>query len=216
MMTHISNCLTRALALSVVVTILATGPAAAEQGTHRSTKELREDLRATQQEYKKYQGLTSKVKSAANQSSNAARESVIHNFQDFMGFCIQRREGELGKEVTLKQHGKMVQPGTTDAAEVGTPVPVKKSAKGSGLYGTTNGDRMRQLSHMKSLYISAKNNSRPAIEKQTNAFDRYVKTIEKFGHQLEWGINGLTQELDRRDAEAEDKARKDKEELEDD
>jgi hypothetical protein len=199
--------LTQALVLVAAVLTLSV-PAVAKEGSHRSTRELEKDLRDTKQEYKKYQSLSGKLNSAARQSSNTARETAVHNFQDFMGECIKRREGELGQEITLKQHGKMVETGTTDVTEVGTPVPAKKGAKGSGVYGTTNGDRLRQLTNMKSLYVSAKNNSRPAIEKQSQAFERYTETIGKFGSQLEWGMNGLTQELERREAEENEKKEK--------
>jgi hypothetical protein len=205
-LTHFLILLTAVVALSV--------PAVAKQGSDRSTRELEKDLRDTKQEYKKYEDLLSKLNSAARQSSNTARETAIHKFQDFMGECIKRREGELGEVMTLKQHGKMVESGTTDVTKVGTPVPVKKSGKGSGVYGTANGDRLRQLTNMKSLYVSAKNNSRPAIEMQDQAFDRYTTTIDKFGSQLTWARDAMTQELERR--EAEKKEKKDKEEEETD
>ncbi len=199
--------LTQTLVLVAAVLTLSV-PAVAKQGSHRSTRELEKDLRDTQQEYKKYNSLSGKLNSAAKQSSNTARETAVHNFQDFMGECIKRREGELGEVITLKQHGKMVESGTTDVTEVGTPVPAKKGAKGSGVYGTTNGDRLRQLTNMKSLYVSAKNNSRPAIEKQNEAFERHTVTIGKFGSQLEWALNALTQELEQREAEKKDKQEK--------
>jgi len=192
--------LTRTLVF-LVAAIFWTLPAIAQQGSHRSTRELKQDLRTTRQEYKKYEGLTAKLKSAAKQSANTARETAAHNLQDFMGDCIERRESELGEEITLKQHGKMVKTGTTEVAEVGSPVPARKASKGSAVYGTTNADRLRQLTNMKSLYVSAKNNSRPAIEMQTQAFDRYSQIIDKFGDQLKWAINGLTQELERRETE---------------
>ncbi|MDX2472724.1 MAG: hypothetical protein QNL91_03375 [Candidatus Krumholzibacteria bacterium] len=198
------NRLTQILVLAAAVLTLSV-PAVAKQGSHRTTRELDKDLRATKNEYKEYKSLSSKLKSSAKQSSNTARETAVHKFQDFMGQCIERREGELGEEMTLKQHGKMVESGTTNVTEVGTPVPVKKSAKGSGVFGTTNEDRLRQLTNMKSLYVSAKNNSRPAIEKQNEAFERYSVTIEKFGSQLEWALNGLTEELERREAEKKEK-----------
>ncbi len=191
------------LALAVVA-LLPTWAAAA-QGTHRSDSELKRDLRDTEREFKQYKSLKSKLESSAKQSSNTARETAIHNFQDFMGECIRRREGELGEEITLKQHGKMVKSGTTKVAEVGSPVPVKKSAKGLAVHGTTNSDRLQQLSNMKTLYVSSKNNSRPAIERQEGAFGRYTETIDKFGHQLEWAIDGLTQELAQREAAAQEK-----------
>ncbi len=194
----------RVLLVMIVAAALAA-PAALAKDTPRSDSALNKDLRTTKQEYKKFQGLESKLHSAANQSSNTARETAVHNLQDFMGECIRRREGDLSEIMTLKQHGKNVKSGTTDVAEVGAPVPGKKSAKGSAVYSTTSGDRLRQLSGMKSLYISAKNNSRPAIEKQTGAFERYEETIGKFGQQLSWGVDAMTLEMEHREALAEKK-----------
>lgn len=198
---------TQTMVVIGLATVLSAS-ALAGQGTDRSTGELEKDLRATKQEFKKFQSLESKLKSAAKQSSNTARETAVHNFQEFMGDCIKRREGELSEVMTLKQHGKMVKSGTSKVSEVGSPVPVKKAGKGVGIYNTTDGDRLRQLTNMKSIYVSAKNNSRPAIEKQAQAFERYTETIAKFGQQLEWAVNGLTQELDRRDAEKKAKSEK--------
>jgi len=169
--------------LIIVATMTAT--VWAGQGTHRSSSELKKDLRASNLELKNFKSLQSKLSSSARQSSNAARQSVIANFQEFMGKCIVRREADLGDEITIKQHGKNVTSGTTDVAKAGTPVSVKNSGKGLGVYGTSNGDRMRQLSNMKSIYVGAKNNSRPAIEKQTGAFERYSETVGKFGNQLQ-------------------------------
>jgi hypothetical protein len=202
---------TQTMVVIGLATVLSAS-ALAGQGTDRSTSELEKDLRTTKQEFKKFQSLESKLKSAAKQSSNTARETAVHNFQDFMGDCIKRREGELSEVMTLKQHGEMVKPGTSKVSEVGSPVPVKKAGKGVGIYNTTDGDRLRQLTNMKSIYVSAKNNSRPAIEKQAQAFERYTETIAKFGQQLEWAVNGLTQELDRRDAEEKAKNEKKAEE----
>ena len=196
----------RFIFILAVLTLAAVGTSMAAQGTHRTTPELKKDLRDTNQEFKKYEGLLSKLNSSAKQSSNTARQTAVHNLQDFMGKCIQRREADLGDEITLKQHGKMVKSGTTDVADVGAPVPGNKRAKGSGLYDSSNSHRMSQLSNMKSLYVSAKNNSRPAIERQEGAFDRYLETVGRFGNQLEWAANGLQSESDRREAEAEAEA----------
>lgn len=192
---------TRCLLTMVLIAILPL-IALAEQEKPRSTNELEKDLRATQKEFKKFQSLDSKLASAAKQSSNSARTSVTQDFQDFMGECIKRREGDLSEVMTIKQHGKMVQSGTTDVAEVGSKVPGNKRAKFSQDLGASSNPRVRQLSSMKSLYISAKNSLQPAVERQGDAFDRYSDTIAKFGQQLQWGLNELTAELDRRAAES--------------
>ena len=165
-------------------------------GPERTTNEIEKDLRATQGEIKKFKDLHSKLESAGRQSSNAARQKVIQKLQDFMGECVQRREGDLGEDITIKQHGKMVQSGTTDAALYGKSDPNKKTDQSE----VVNSDRLRQLSGMKSIYVGAKNNSRPAIERQGEAFDRYTETIGKFGQQLEWGANAMTRELEKRSA----------------
>jgi len=181
--------------------------------TARSTSEIKKDLRATENEYKKFKSLRSKLDSAAKQSSNTARETAVHNLQDFMGECIRRRESDLSDVITIKQHGEMVKSGTTDVAKAGAPVPGNTSAKGQ-VYSSSNADRARQLSGMKSIYVGAKNNSRPAIERQQGAFERYTETIGKFGQQLEWGVKGMSNELAQREADAEAKAKAEKEKVE--
>jgi len=200
------------LLILAAVTVLPSLLTAA-QGTHRTTAELKKDLRATEREYKEFKSLRSKLESAAKQSSNTARKTAIHNFQDFMGECIRRRESDLGSEITIKQHGKMVESGTTDVAKAGAPVPGNKSSKGHGVYESSNGDRLRQLSGMKSIYVGAKNNSLPAIERQTQAFERYAETIGKFGQQLAWGIDGLNNELAKREAAAKAKKQAEQDKL---
>jgi len=202
-----------AIGLLNIILIAMLPTVAGAAGTHRTTSEIKKDLRATEQEYNKFKSLRSKLKSAAKQSSNTARETAVHNLQDFMGQCIGRRESDLGDEITIKQHGKMVESGTTKVAEAGAPVPGSKSAKGQ-VYSSSNADRARQLSGMKSIYVGAKNNSRPAIERQEGAFDRYTETIGKFGQHLEWGINGMSNELARREAEAEAKQKAEQEKVE--
>ncbi len=190
-----SQNLRKVVVLGMVVLFLtgmATALAQSDQGNHRKTSELEKDLKATKGEFKAFNSLVRKLESSASQSSNAARDKATENLQDFMGECIGRREKDLGTEMTIKQHGETVKTGTTDVAHVGSPVPSNKSGKGKGLEGTSNENRMRQLSQMKSLYVAAKNNRRPAIEKQGDAFSRYSETIKKFGDQIQWGITDLT------------------------
>ncbi|MFT5234438.1 MAG: hypothetical protein ACI9UQ_002484, partial [Candidatus Krumholzibacteriia bacterium] len=124
-------------ALITVATMTAT--VWADQGSHRSTSELKKDLRATNLELNNFKSFQSKLSSSARQSSNAARQSVIADIQVFIGECIVRREGDLGDEMTIKQHGKDVTSGTTDVAKAGAPVSVKNSGKGLGVYSTSNG-----------------------------------------------------------------------------
>jgi len=189
----------------LAMVIFFISPAFAQQAQQRSTRELEEDLRSTREEYRQYENLAEKLARAGRQSSNTARNTATRNIQDFMGSCIERREGELGEEITLKQHGKMVKSGTTSVAEAGSPVPARKSAKGSGVYDSPNADRLRQLSQMKSLYVSAKNNSRLAVEKQNEAFERYTQTVEKFGELLSLAIDKYSGELDSRNVQLKEK-----------
>lgn len=188
-----------AFALAAFLPVLAT----AQQDQPRSTSELEKDLRATQKEYKKFKNLSSSLDSSAKQSSNTARKSVIKDFQDFMGECIKRRESDLSEVMTIVQHGEMVKSGTTDVVEVGSKVPGTRQSKFETTRGANSDPRVSQLSNMKSLYIAAKNNTQPAIERQGDSFDRYSDTINKFGQQLQSGINQMSSELDRRAAEAE-------------
>jgi|GEM_PF-3254947 len=200
--------LTQGLLLLVLVTLMPV--LAMAQENPPTTPELEKALRATQREFKDFKSLRSKLESAGKQSSNASRSSSVQNFQEFMVECIFRRERELGEDITLKQHEGTVKSGTTEVAELGAPVPTRKRSKGSNLAGTLNGARLNQLSSMKGLAIAAKNIQQPAIERQNDSFDRYLANADKFGSQLEWGLNALTSELDRRadeeKAEAEKKA----------
>ena len=180
---------------------LSTSAALAQEAEY-STAQLEKALRETKREYKEYKSLSSKLQSAAKQSSNTSRETVIHKFQDFMGECVVRREGELSKIMTIKRHGEMVTSGTTDVVEVGSPVPTGKNNKELGVYSAPHGNRVRQISNMKALYISAKHNSRLAIERQGDSLERYTVTIDKFGQQLTWAIDWVEAELARQEAVA--------------
>ena len=192
----ISRCL---LALALLVMLTTT--AALAQEADYTPAQLNKALRETKREYKEYKSLKSKLESSARQSSNTARGTAISKFQDFMGECINRREESLDEVMTIKQHGKMVTSGTTSVAEVGSPVKTGKNGKELGVYSSPYGDRVRQLSNMKSLYVSAKNNGRLATEKQGDSLERYTTTINKFGQQLTWAINWLEGELARQEAD---------------
>ncbi len=209
-MKRFTKLLTICLLSLVMITMVASLGWAAKK-TERPTSEIEKDLRATKREHKEFKSLQSKLKSSGNQSSNASRQKVIPNINDFMRDCIKRRESDLGDLITIKQHGEMVKSGTSGAAHYDDSSSSKKSGKGEEV----NSDRLHQLSGMKSIYVGAKNNSQPAIERQGNAFDRYTETIDKFAKQLEWGVNAMTRELDRRTAESEAKKTAEQELFED-
>jgi hypothetical protein len=183
----------------VATTALALATAAgAGQGTDRPSAEIEKDLKETKREYRRFEDLQKKLERAARQTANTARVSAIDEFQDFMGDCIIRREQDLGQEITIKQHGEDVTTGTTDVSEVGSPVPGSKRGKGAAVFDGPNAGRLRQLSLMKSLYVSSKNNARPAAEQQTGAWDRYMTTVQRFGDQLVLAISKMEIELDKR------------------
>lgn len=188
--------------------LLAAASVLAEQGAHRPTSELEKDLKETKREYRRFENLQKKLERAGRQTANTARMSATEEFQTFMGECIVRRERDLGQEITIKQHGEKVTSGTTDVAEVGAPVPGSGRGKGAAVYDSPNAGRLRQLSLMKSLYVSGKNGARPATERQEGAWERYLTTAQRFGDQLVLAISKMEIELDKRqDKEKAKKAR---------
>ena len=89
-----------------------------------------------------------------------------------MAKCILRREDDLGQEHTIKMHGGHVASGTTDAAEVGAPVGTSRAKTSLNYVEGIEGYRLRQLSLMQSLFVAAKQNMQPAIERQGDSLDR--------------------------------------------
>ncbi len=194
----------RCLLVLAVVVMLPASTALAQEADY-TTAQLKRALRETNQEYKEFKSLKSKLESAARQSSNTARGTTINKFQNFMGECIKRRQESLGEVMTIKQHGELVTSGTTSVSEVGSPVPTGNNSVEQGIYQAPYGNRVRQLSNMKALYTSAKLNSQLATERQGNSLERYNETIDEFGQQLDGAINWLEGELAKREAEAEAK-----------
>jgi len=168
-----------------------------------NTRDLESHLRKTSKELKTMKNLEKKLESAGRQSSNSARKSAIDKIQDHMGSCIIRREDDLGQDHTIKQHGETVTSGTTSAAEVGAPVGTSRAKTSLNFKEGIAGMRLRQLSHMQSLFVSAKHNMQPAIEKQGDSLDRYTNQIRKFRQELEISISILESELGKRDREQE-------------
>ena len=168
-----------------------------------STQDLENHLRKTSKELKTMKNLEKKLESAGRQSSNTARKSTIDKIQDHMGSCILRREDDLGQDHTIKQHGETVTSGTTSAAEVGAPVGTSRAKTSLNFKEGIAGLRLRQLSRMQSIYVSAKHNKQPAIEKQGESLDRYTTQVIKFRKELETSISILETELEKRSLEQE-------------
>ncbi len=122
-----------------------------------------------------------------------------------MGSCILRREDDLGQEHTIKKHGETVTAGTTSAAEVGSPVGTSTAKTSLQYKEGIAGLRLRQLSRMQSIFVSAKTNLQPAIEKQGDSLDRYQTKVRQFREELERSHSILTTELEKRTQEMEQK-----------
>jgi hypothetical protein len=133
-----------------------------------------------------------------------------------MGSCILRREDDLGQDHTIKKHGEEVTSGTTSAAEVGAPVGTSRAKTSLNYKEGIAGLRLRQLSRMQSIYVSAKHNKQPAIEKQGEALDRYMNQVRRFREELETSVSILEAELEKRAQEAELKKEQTEKQLEKD
>ena len=163
-----------------------------------STKELQNAFRKTEKELKTMKNLEKKLESAARQSSNTARKSTIEKIQDHMATCILRREDNLGQEHTIKMHGGHVTSGTTAAAEVGAPVGTSSAKTSLAYVEGIKGYLLRQLSLMQSLFIAAKTNQQPAIERQGDSLERYASHTRRFREELERNVIILEAELGNR------------------
>jgi len=184
----------------------------AQDAKPRSTNDLKSDLRNSEHELKKMQDLQRKMKSAGRESSNSTRQKLSEQLREHMVECILRREDDLGMEHTIKRHGETTTSGTTSAAEAGAPVGTSSSKQAKNLYNMDgpNADRMRQMSRMQSIYVSTQKSVRSAVEKQSDAFDRYMGDLVGFEGQLQLWVSDLQTELDTR-AEADKKAQEDRE-----
>ncbi len=190
-----------ALAICLMVTAGISVDSLADELEDFNTRDLENHLRKTSKELKTMKNLEKKLESAGRQSSNTARKSTIDKIQDHMGSCILRREDDLGQDHTIKQHGETVTSGTTSAAEVGAPVGTSRAKTSLNFKEGIAGLRLRQLSRMQSIYVSAKHNKQPAIEKQGESLDRYTTQVVKFRKELETSISILETELEKRSRE---------------
>ena len=194
-----------ALLICLTVTAGIAVDARADELKDFSTRDLEAHLRKTSDELKTMENLERKLESAARQSSNSARKSSINKLQDHMAQCIFRRETDLGQDHTITQHGQYVKSGTTSAVEVGTPVNTGRGGSSLSTKEGIAGLRLRQLSRMQSLFVSARSNQQMAIEKQGDALGRYATNVQRFREELERSKGILESELEKRAREQEAK-----------
>jgi hypothetical protein len=190
----------RILGAVALVVILASSLALAEEFQTRSTKDIKKDLKQTERELKSFQDLQRQLKSSGKDSSNSKRQKVIGKLREEMADCIIRREDILGQEHTIKMHGETVTSGTTKEAEAGAPVGTSsaKQAKNLNAKEGPNANRLRHLSRLQSIFVSAAKSERPAIEKQNDAFERYSDKMRRFEEELVRDRDALAAELDDR------------------
>ena len=201
-----------ALVICLTVTAGIAADSRADELKEFTTRELEAHLRKTSEEVKTMKNLERKLESAARQSSNTARKTSIDKLQDHMGQCIFRRETDLGQDHTIKMHGEHVTSGTTSAAEVGAPVGATRAKTSLNSVEGIAGLRLRQLSRMQSLFVSAKHNQQPAIERQGDSLERYAANVVRFREELETSKSILEAELEKRAQEEELKKEQQKKE----
>ena len=199
-----------ALTICLSVTAGIAVESLADELENFNTRDLENHLRKTSKELKTMKNLEKKLESAARQSSNTARKTSINNLREHMGQCILRRENDLGQDHTIKMHGKEVTSGTTAAAEVGTPVGTSRAKTSLNFKEGLAGLRLRQLSRMQSIYVSALQNEQPAIERQGDSLDRYTTQVRRFREELERSKSILDAELEKRAREQELKKEQEK------
>ncbi len=199
-----------ALTICLSVTAGIAVESLADELENFNTRDLENHLRKTSKELKTMKNLEKKLTSAARQSSNTARKTAISNLREHMGQCILRRENDLGQDHTIKMHGKEVTSGTTAAAEVGTPVGTSRAKTSLNFKEGLAGLRLRQLSRMQSIYVSAIQNEQPAIERQGDSLDRYTTQVRRFREELERSKSILDAELEKRAREQELKKEQEK------
>ena len=195
-----------ALAVCLAVVAGTAAESRADDLKKFSTRDLEDALRKTTKELKTFASLEKKLVSAAKQSSNTARKSVLIDIQDHMAKCILRREDDLGQEHTIKMHGGHVASGTTGAADVGAPVGTSRAKRSLDYVEGIEGYRLRQLSRMQSLFIATEQNFQPAVERQGESLDRFAGFTRRFREELERNQMILEGELAKR-AQAKEQAK---------
>lgn len=198
--------ITRVCCALILALLVTAGTAVAEEFKTRSTQELKRDLDKTERELKKMADLNRSLGYSEKSSSNSKRQKVIGDLRQLMADCIIRREDILGQEHTIKMHGETVTSGTTKEAEAGAPVGTSsaKQAKNLNTMDGPNANRLRLLSRLQSLFVSAAKSERAAIEKQGDAFERYSDKMARFEEQLTRDRDALAAELEARTQAAEE------------
>lgn len=196
--------------LIVLPLMLAAAVCAADDTDPRSDRELRSELRHLTREVDKQEDLVVKLERAGRSSSNADRSRVIEKLIDHMMDCVVRRENLLGQEHTIKQHGTTVTSGTTDAAEVGTPMPSKKTRRRVRAgQAEEMPDALRRLTRLQTIVVGFGRRAQPAIERQGDAFEGVSGSAREFGDIIGMELAIVQHELGKRDqaAAAADSAR---------
>ena len=113
---------------------------------------------------------------------------------------VFEREEIQGQKHTIKRHNTYTTQGTTDAAEVGTPMATKKTRRRvrSG-EAYEHPDALRRLTRMQTLLFSTGRLRLSASEKQNDSFERYERMVSEFGSILETEMDILLNEQKRRE-----------------
>lgn len=180
--------------------ILAAGAALAEY-EDRATGDLQAEVRTCERELATFRDYEARLARAERQSSNTARASVIDGLQQHMIDVVLRREDALGVEHTVIRHGQPPT-GPTSAAEVGTPMSNKETRRRMSRGTSTKSPAFLRLSRLQGQVVSGERIYRQAVEKQNGAFATYTAIVADFGAVLESELQGLRNELARREQEA--------------
>ncbi|RKZ13636.1 hypothetical protein DRQ50_10180 [bacterium] len=177
--------------------------ALAEDLSDVSSRDLERGLDNVQWELSKQDSYLRKLESAGRHSNNANRRSVMADLLEHMLEVIYDREDMLSQNHTIKQHGKDVETGLTDAAEVGTPIPNKKTRrrvrKGEA---EEHPAALRRLTRMQTIIISAKRIEVMAANKQADSFETFTSLCSEFADILRTEEAVVLNEMTRREQDA--------------
>ncbi len=179
---------------------LLSGLAIADDPGGLSDRDLKYAIRTFKDEFRRHENLQRRLKSSGRSSSNTSRVSAIDAIHQAMEDAVFDREELLGQNHTIMQHNTYTTQGTTDAAEVGTPMATKKTRRRvrSG-EADEHPDALRRLTRMQTLLFSSGRLRLSASEKQNDSFERYQNMVSEFGSILETEMNILLNEQQRRE-----------------
>lgn len=179
---------------------LLSGLAVADDLSSLSDRDLKFAIRTFKDELRRHEKLQQRLKSSGRSSSNTSRKSAIDAIHEAMEDVVFDREAILGQEHTLMRHNAYTTHGTTDAAEVGTPMATKKTRRRvrSG-EAYEHPDALRRLTRMQTLLFSSGRLGLSAGEKQNDSFERYGNMVAEFGSILRTEMNILLNEQQRRE-----------------